>query len=67
MDAVKEYADGGNAATLAINAGADMLITSDLPSMFQELLDGVKNKKIEESTIDKAVLRILAWKEAYQF
>ena len=44
-----------------------MLITSDLPSMFQELLDGVKNKKIEESTIDKAVLRILAWKEAYQF
>ncbi|MBQ8131317.1 MAG: beta-hexosaminidase [Bacilli bacterium] len=67
MDAVKEYAEGGNAATLAINAGADMIITSDLPSMYQELLDGVKNKEIEESTIDKAVLRILAWKEAYQF
>ncbi len=67
MDAVKEYAEGGNAATLAINAGADMIITSDIKSMYQELLDGVKNKQIEESTIDKAVLRILAWKEAYQF
>lgn len=67
MDAVKEYAEGGKAATLAINAGADMIITSDLPSMYQEILDGVKNKQIEESTIDKAVLRILAWKEAYEF
>lgn len=65
MDAVKSYADGGNAATLAINAGADMIITSDFVNMYQEILNGVKNKTINEDTIDLAVKRIIAWKIAY--
>ena len=62
MDAVKKYVDDGNAATLAINAGNDMIITSDFIGMRDELLESYKNKKISEETINKAVLRIIAWK-----
>ena len=62
MDAVKEYVENGEAATLAINAGVDMIITSDFLSMKNEILASVENNKIKEETINKAVLRILSWK-----
>ena len=66
MDAVKAYAEGGNAATLAINAGADMIITSDFTNMHNELITNVNNKTIKEEDIDKAVKRIISWKIAYK-
>ena len=66
MDAVKAYAEGGNAATLAINAGADMIITSDFTNMYNELITNVNNKTIKEEDIDKAVKRIISWKFAYK-
>ena len=66
MDAVKAYAEGGNAATLAINAGADMIITSDFTNMYNELITNVNNKTIKEEDIDKAVKRIISWKLAYK-
>ena len=62
MDAVKEYVENGKAATMAINAGNDMIITSDFISMKNELISSVKNKEIKEEVIDKAVTRIIAWK-----
>ena len=62
MDAVKSYVENGEAATLAIQAGNDMIITSDFKAMYEEVLNSVKNNKIEEDTINKAVLRIIAWK-----
>ena len=62
MDAVKSYVENGEAATLAINAGNDMIITGDVVSMYKEILQSVKDKKIKEETINKAVLRIIAWK-----
>ncbi len=62
MDAVKEYVENNEAATLAINAGNDMIITSDFMNMYEELLSSYKNKKIEEDTIDRAVVRIISWK-----
>ena len=39
-----------------------MIITSDFDSMYEELLNSYKDKKIEEETINKAVKRIIAWK-----
>ena len=65
MDAVKSYVEDGKAATLAINAGNDMIITSDFDGMYEELLTSVKEGRIEEETINKAVLRILSWKYYY--
>ncbi len=62
MDAVKEYVEKDEAATKAINAGNDMIITSDFIRMHQELQQSVKEGKIKEETINKAVLRIIAWK-----
>ena len=62
MDAVKDYVENGEAATLAINAGNDMIITSDVVPMYKEVLQSVKDNKISEETINKAVLRIIAWK-----
>ena len=62
MDAVKSYVENGEAATLAINAGNDMIITSDVVSMYKEVLQSVKDGKISEETINKAVIRIIAWK-----
>ena len=62
MDAVKEFVENNNAATLAINAGNDMIITSDFTNMYNEVLKSVKEKTIKEKTLNKAVLRIMAWK-----
>ena len=63
MDAVKSYVEDGRAATLAVKAGNDMIITSDFETMYREILESVKEKRLSEELIDKAVLRILQWKE----
>lgn len=62
MDAVKKYVEDSSAATLAVNAGNDMLITSDFISMKNEVLNSLKEGIIKEETINKAVTRIIAWK-----
>lgn len=62
MDAVKSYVQDGQAATLAINAGDDMLITSDFISMYKEVLNSIQEGKIKVETLNKAVERIIAWK-----
>ena len=62
MDAVKAYVENNEAATLALNAGNDMIITSDFEEMYQELLQSLKDKKITEERLNQAVLRIINWK-----
>ena len=63
MDAVKSYVTEGSAAVLAINAGNDMIITSDFETMFKEVLKAVNSGIIEQETINNAVRRIIAWKK----
>lgn len=62
MDAVKSYVEDGKAATLAINAGNDMIITSDFLTMYNEVLNSVENGTLKEETINQAALRIISWK-----
>ena len=62
MEAVKQYVDNHEAATKAINAGNDMIITSDFITMHQEIKKSVAEGKISEETINKAASRIIAWK-----
>ena len=62
MDAVKNYVENNEAATLAINAGNDMIITSDFESMYQELLQSIKDKKISEERLNEAITRVINWK-----
>lgn len=66
MGAVEKYANENSSATLAINAGNDMIITSDFETMFNEVLTNTKNGTIKEETINMAVKRIIAWKYAYE-
>ena len=62
MAAVDSYVSNNEAATLAVNSGDDMIITSDFDSMYQEVLNSYNEEKIKEETINIAVKRIIAWK-----
>ena len=62
MDAVKSYVEDGHAATLAIQAGNDMIITSDFMSMYKEVINSVNEGVISEEQINKAAMRVIAWK-----
>ena len=65
MDAVKEYVDAGNAATMAIKAGNDMIITSTLEAHINEILNAIDEGRISEEQIDNAARRVIACKHAY--
>ena len=65
MDAVKEYVENGNAATQAVLAGNDMIISSDFVNQKREIIKAVENNEIPMEYIDNAVRRILACKLAY--
>ena len=56
------FVEDGKAATLAIQAGNDMIITSDFISMYKEVLSSIENGTLKEETINQAALRIIAWK-----
>lgn len=65
MDAIKSYVSNGKAATLAINAGNDMIITSNFETMRNEVINSIKNEKISMDDINMAAKRVIAWKMAY--
>lgn len=65
MDAVKKYSANNEAATAAVLAGNDLIITSDFLRQKQEVVDAVKAGKISEEQIDAAVRRVIAMKIAY--
>ena len=66
MDAVKEYVKNGEAATQAVLAGNDLIISSDFVNQRNEVLDSVRNGTISENIINTAVKRVLAWKLQYE-
>lgn len=51
-----------NAAVKAVQAGNDLIITTDYKASISSVKQAVKNGNISEDTINKAVARILAWK-----
>lgn len=60
MQAVAEY---GEPYIKAVNAGNDMIIVTDFEAAYNEVLNGVKEGKIAEQTINAAFERIMDWKE----
>ncbi len=66
MDAVQDYVQNGSAAVLAVQAGNDMIISSNFVKQKQEVVDAVNDGTISEEIIDTAVRRIIAMKYAYQ-
>lgn len=51
-----------NATVKAIQAGNDLIITTDYMASIKSVKKALKSGKISQKTIDKAVRRILAWK-----
>ena len=49
---------------MAVKAGCDMLIVSDLEKSYKALLTAFKNQNISEDRINESVLRIIKWKLA---
>lgn len=60
MDAITLYSD--NPYVEAVNAGNDLLITTDYAKTYNSILEGVDNGSIDLSTIDDSVVRVIAWK-----
>ena len=65
MDAVKAYAKDGAVAVMALQAGNDMVITTDYRTQIPAVIEAVKNGTLEESVIDIACLRVLKCKDAH--
>lgn len=66
MDAVNQYTSDNSAASLAVSASNDLIITSDFINMYNEVYENIKNKKIDIEKVNKAVRRIIAWKMFYK-
>jgi len=62
MDAVSAYAADGKAAVMAIQAGADMVVSSDFEKEIAQVVLALENDELTEERIEQSVLRILQWK-----
>ena len=60
MDAINKYVD--NPSIKALNAGNDLIIVSDYEKSIDEIKRGINDGAISMETLDKAVVRVLAWK-----
>ena len=64
MEAVAAYAEDGAVAVMAIEAGNDLMITSDYRTQIPKVIEAVENGTLSEETIDVACHRVLTWKQA---
>ena len=62
MGAVGQYTDAATAAVMAVNAGNDLIISSDLPNQYQAVLSAVESGEIPAERRNEAVYRVLRWK-----
>ena len=64
MDAISKSSDGTPAEVRAVLAGNDMLCITDYDDAYNNIIDAVHTGKLDTDLIDKAVMRIIAWKYA---
>ena len=64
MDAVSAYAEDGAVAVMSLQAGNDLVLTSDYRTQIPKVLEALENGTLEESMIDTACRRVLTWKQA---
>ena len=62
MQAITDYTGDADAAVLAVQAGNDMLISSDFVTQYNAVLTAVQDGTISENTIRDAAVRVLRWK-----
>ena len=64
MDAVRSYAQDGSVAVLALQAGNDMIVTTDYQEQIPQVIAAVQSGEIDEREIDAHVYRVLHEKQA---
>ena len=57
-----ENIDSGDAAVKAVLAGNDLIITSDLKTQYEAVLQALKSGEIGDNRLDESVCRVLLWK-----
>lgn len=62
MEAVARYAADGAVAVMSLQAGNDLVVTTDYRTQIPRVIQAVKDGALEESVIDAACLRVLRWK-----
>lgn len=60
MDAAAQY--GASAAVLALQAGNDMLVTTDFAAEIPQVLSALQEGTLSMQQIDQAAARVLGWK-----
>ena len=65
MDAVQAYAKNGAVAVMALQAGNDMVITTDYRTQIPAVIAAVQDGTLDESVIDNACLRVLRCKDTF--
>lgn len=63
MDAVSAYAADGAVAVMALQAGNDLVLTTDYRAQIPKVIDAVENGMLSEDVIDAACRRVLRWKQ----
>ena len=63
MDAVAAYSEDGAVAVMAIQAGNDLVITTDYRTQIPKAIEAVENGTLSTETIDTACRRGLQWKQ----
>ena len=62
MQAVTDFTGNENAAVLAVQAGNDLIISSDFVTQYHAVLDAVKNGTLRKNDIEQAAQRVILWK-----
>ena len=64
MQAITDRYGAGEAAVMAVNAGCDILCSTEYTAQYSAVLAAVEEGRIHGETLDAAVYRILRWKAA---
>ena len=64
MEAVSAYAGDGAVAVMALEAGNDLVLTTDYRTQIPRVIQALENGDLDESVIDTACRRVLRWKQA---
>ena len=63
MEAVSAYAEDGAVAVMALEAGNDLVITTDYRTQIPKVIEEVENGALNASVIENACRRVLTWKQ----
>ena len=62
MDAVAAYSPGGAVAVMALQAGNDMVVTTDYRTQIPKVIEAVEQGELGRSAVEDACRRVLRWK-----